>query len=177
MEQLGQTFVEKCQTQGFKAHLWRIPHADGNYHYEVEYVVDPQADTQPDNYMASYQRHLALKKAFSVLESETQTEFTSRLTKGLEKKYWRILAEKEALDLRNKDGLYLPAGFVLKSQGSTRARLVLDPSGNLNGALPKAPNLEEKISLVLRRIQNTTLLLSADIREAYFQIRVAPYRL
>ena len=50
------------------------------------------------------------------------------MTKGLEKKYWRILEEKEALDLRNKDGLFLPTGFVLKSQGLTRARLVLDPS-------------------------------------------------
>ena len=106
------------------------------------------------NYMASYQRHQSLRKAFSGLEPEAQAEFTSRLTKGLEKKYWRIFKEKEALDLLNKDGLYLPAGFVFKNQGSTRARLTLDPSGNLNGALLKAPNLEEKISSVLRRIQN-----------------------
>ena len=95
--------------------------------------------------MASYQRHQSLRKAFSGLEPEAQAEFTSRLTKGLEKKYWRILDEKEAL--RNKDSLYLPAGFVLKNQGSTRARLILYPSGNLNGALLKAPNLEEKSCL------------------------------
>ena len=123
MEQGGKTFVEKCQTEGFKAHIWRIPHADGNYHYEVEYIVDPQADPLPDNYMASYQR-----KAFSGLEPEAQTEFTSRLTKGLEKKFWRILEEKEALDSRKQDGLCLPTGFVLKSQGLARARLVLNPS-------------------------------------------------
>ena len=96
MEQGGQTFVEKCQTEGFKAHLWRIPHEDGTYHYEVDYIVDPQADTLPDNYMPSYQTHLALRKAFSALEPEAQTEFTRRLTKGLEQKYWRILEEKEA---------------------------------------------------------------------------------
>jgi hypothetical protein len=161
MEQLGQTFVEKCQTQGFKAHLWRIPHADGNYHYKVDYTVDPQADTLPGNYMASYHRHQALRKALSALESEAHTEFTSRLTKGPEKKYWRILEKKEALDLRNKDGLYLSAGFELNSKGSTRARLVLNPSGNLNGVLLKAPNLEEKISSVLQKIQNMPVLLSA----------------
>ena len=73
---------------------------------------------------------------------------------------------KKNLDLRNKDGLYLPAGFALKSQGSPCARLVLDPSGNLNGALLKAPNLEEKTSSVLRRIQGMPVLLSADIHEA-----------
>ena len=104
--------MEKCQTEGFKAHLWRIPHEDKNYHYEVDYIVDPQADPLPDNYMASYQRHQSLRKAFSGLEPEAQAKFTSRLTKGLEKKYWRILEEKESLDLRNKDSLYLPAGFV-----------------------------------------------------------------
>ena len=55
MEEGGQTFVEKCQPEGFKAHLRRIPHAVGKYHYEVDYIVDPQADLLPDNYMASYQ--------------------------------------------------------------------------------------------------------------------------
>ena len=116
--------------------------------------------------MASYQRHLALRTAFSALESEAQTEFTTRLIKGKEMKCWRILKEKKNLDLRNKDGLYLPAGFALKSQGSPCARLVLDPSGNLNGALLKAPNLEEKTSSVLCRIQGMPVLLSADIHEA-----------
>ena len=62
------------------------------------------------------------------------------------------------------------AGFVLKSQRLTPARLVLDPSGNLNGALLKSPNLEEKISSVLCRIQNMPVLLSADICEAYFRL-------
>ena len=57
MEKGGQTYVERCQTDGFKAHLWRIPHQDGIYHYEVEYLVDPLAQALPDNYMASYQRH------------------------------------------------------------------------------------------------------------------------
>ena len=70
--------------------------------------------------------------------------------------------------------MYLPAGFVLKNQGSTKARLILDPSGNLNAALLKAPNLEEKIGSVLRRFQNMPILLSADVREAFFKIKVAP---
>ena len=96
----------------------------------------PQAETLPDNYMASYQRQ-ALRKAFSALEIEAQTEFISRLTKGLEKKILEKFRKKEALDLKNKDGLYLPAGFVSKSQGLTCARLVLDSSGNLNGVLLK----------------------------------------
>ena len=90
LEQGGQTFVERCQTKGFKSHFWRIPFADGGYPYEFDYIVDLQADLLPDNYMASYQRHLALRKAFSVLESEAQAQFTSRLTKGLTKKYWKI---------------------------------------------------------------------------------------
>ena len=45
--------------------------------------------------MASYQRHLALRTAFSALESEAQTEFTTRLIKGKEMKCWRILKEKK----------------------------------------------------------------------------------
>ena len=116
MEQGAQTYVERCQTEGFRAHLWKIPHEDGHYHYEVEYLIDPQASPLEDNYMASYQSHQSLRKAFSGLEPEGQAEFTSQLTKGLEKKYWRILEEKEAIDLRNKEGLYLPAGFVLKTK-------------------------------------------------------------
>ena len=70
--------------------------------------------------------------------------------------------------------MYLPAGFVLKKSGTTKARLILDPSGSLNGALLKAPNLEEKISSVLRRIQAMPILLSADVREALFKKKVAP---
>ena len=89
--------MERCQTEGFKSHLWRIPHEDGNYHYEVEYIVDPQGDPLPDTYMASYQRHKSLRKAFSGLEPEAQAEFTSRLTKGLEKKYWRNIRVAPAL--------------------------------------------------------------------------------
>ena len=145
-------------------HLWRIQHADGGYHYEVDYIVDPQADLLPDNYMASNQRHLALRKA--------QTEFTSWLTKGLEKKYWRIFEDKEALDLRNKDGLYLPAGFVLKSQGSTRARLVLDPF-RCEWCTSKSSNPGRKIASVLRRIHGMPVLFSADSPEAYFRLRVS----
>ena len=47
METGGQTYVEKCQTDGFRAHLWRRPHQDGTYHYEVEYLVDPIALSSP----------------------------------------------------------------------------------------------------------------------------------
>ena len=43
MESGGQTYVERCQADGFRDHLWRIPNEDGRYHYEVEYLVDPQA--------------------------------------------------------------------------------------------------------------------------------------
>ena len=82
MEQGGQTYVERCQTEGFEAHLWRIPHEDGHYH-----LVDPQASPLEDNFMASYQPHNSLRKAFSGLEPEAQAEFTSRLAKALEKKY------------------------------------------------------------------------------------------
>ena len=173
METGGQTYVERCQTQSFKAHLWRIPHQDGTYHYEVDYLVDPLAEALPCNYMASYQRHRQLRKSFLGLEVESQAEFSSRLTKGLKSKYWKILSKEEALHLRNTDGLYLPAGFVLKKSGTTKARLILDPSGSLNGSLLKAPNLEEKIASVLRRIQAMPILFSADVREAFFKIKVA----
>ena len=119
-------------------------------------------------------------KSFALLEPATQEEFTARLTKGLASNYWKILDESEALDLRNPPkpgghrGHYLPAGFVLKSQGSTWARLVLDPSSSLNGALLKAPNLEENISSVLQWIQVMPIICSADIREAYFHLRISP---
>jgi hypothetical protein len=106
--------------------------------------VDPLAEALPDNYMAGYQRHQQLRKAFSNLEVEAQIEFTNRLTKGLENKYWQIVEEKEALHLKNTDGLYLLAGFVLKKSGTTKARLILDPSGSLNWSLFKSPNLEEE---------------------------------
>ena len=85
MESGGQTYIERWQADGFRDHLWKIPHEDGRYHYEVEYLVDPQADPLEDNYLASYQRHQSLRKAFSVLEPETKAEFTDRLTRGLGK--------------------------------------------------------------------------------------------
>ena len=75
---------------------------------------------------------------------------------------------------RNFTGHYLPAGFQLKSQGSTRARLVLDPSSSLNGILLKPPNLEDTIQSVLRRLQAMPVICSADIREAYFRLRISP---
>ena len=121
-----------------------------------------------------------MRKAFSALESSAQEEFTGRLTRGLDKQYWRIVPEEEALKLRQlpgpgvEVGHYLPANFVLKTQGSTRARLVLDPSGSLNQSLLKAPNLEQTISSVLRRIQGTPVLCSMDMREAFFRLRVSP---
>ena len=115
-----------------------------------------------------------------MLKPATQEEFTGRLTKGLESKYWKILDEKEALELRKlpnpgcQGGHYLPAGFVLKSQGATQARLVLDSSSSLNGAHLKAPNFEETISSVLKTIQGMPVLCSANIHEAYFRLRVLP---
>ena len=131
--------------------------------------MDPQQTSPlPDNYMQSYQRHKQLRSSYGQLPTEAQIEFRDRLTNGLATGYWRILEENEALHLRDTDGLYLPANFVLKKAGTTKARLVLDPSGSLNGALLKAPNLEQKIASVLRRIQAMPILLSADVKEAFF---------
>ena len=74
METGGQTYVEKCQTDGFRAHLWRRPHQDGTYHYEVEYLIDPIALSSPlqDNYMQSYQRHKQLRLNYGQLTTEAQ---------------------------------------------------------------------------------------------------------
>ena len=69
-----------------------------------------------------------------------------------------------------KTGHWLPANFALKTQGTTKARLVLDPSGALNQTLAKAPNLEQTISKVMRRIQGTPIIFSMDIKEAFFRI-------
>ena len=49
MEEGGQTYMEKSQTEAFKAHLWRVPNQKGGYHYEIEYIVDPTASSLPDN--------------------------------------------------------------------------------------------------------------------------------
>ena len=125
LEQGGQTFIERMQTEAFKAHIWRIPNKEGGYQYRIEYIVDPQANPLPDNYQLSYMRHLTLRKAFNVLEHAAQEEFTQRLTQGLIKGYWQVVPEKEALELRKlpgpgiEVGHYLPANFVLKTQGTT----------------------------------------------------------
>ena len=63
---------------------------------------------------------------------------------------------------------------MLKKAGTTKACLILDLSGSLNGALLKAPNLEQKIASVLRKCQAMPILLNADVREAFFKIKVAP---
>ena len=107
-------------------------------------------------------------------------QFTQRLTQGLRQKYLGVVPNKEALNLRRPPGPgvevghYLPANFVLKTQGMTRARLGLDPSGSLNQTLLKAPNLEQTIASVMRKIQGTPILCSMDIREAFFRITLAP---
>ena len=86
------------------------------------------------------------------------------------------MPEAEAEKLRKpagpgvKIGHYLPGNFVLKTQGTTQARLVLDPSGSLNQTLAKAPILEQNISAGIRRIQATPIIFSCDIREALFRI-------
>ena len=75
---------------------------------------------------------------FKPMTPEEQKEFTKRLVQGLKQRYWEMLPEEKALKLRRPPGPgvtighYLPANFVLKTQGSTRVRLVLDPSGSLN---------------------------------------------
>ena len=91
-----------------------------------------------------------------------------------------MVPEEEALRLRQPPGPgvtpghYLPANFVLKTQGFTRARLVLDPSSSLNQVLLKAPNLEQIIANVMRKIQGTPVLCSQDIQEAFFRLSLAP---
>ena len=73
-------------------------------------------------------RHLSLRKFFSLLEESAQEEFTRRLTEGFKKRYWEIVSNAEVEQLRKhegpgaKTGHYLPANFVLKTQGTTRAR-------------------------------------------------------
>ena len=71
-----------------------------------------------------------------------------------------------------------PGDLVIKryfeSGSESRQALVLDPSGSLNQALAKAPNLEQHIALVMRRIQATPVLWSCDIAESFFRIKTAP---
>ena len=171
--------MERMQTKAFKAHFWRVPAQEGDvakYRYRIKYMRDPSALQLLDNYHISYQRHRNLRNSFSKLEPEAQLEFTKHLTRGLKQRYWEVVPEEEALQLRRPPGPgvtighYLPANFVLKTQGSTRACLVLDPSGSLNQTLLKAPNLEQTIANVMRKIQGTPILCSMDIREAFFRI-------
>ena len=73
----GQTFMEKMQTEAFKAHIWRIPNQErdaAKYRYRIKYISDPNALPLPDNYQISYMQHLSLRNAFSKLELEAQEE-------------------------------------------------------------------------------------------------------
>ena len=178
----GLTYLEQLQTEAFKAHIWRVSAKKGdavNYRYRIKYMRDPSALELPDNYQISYQRHRNLRNSFSKLPEEAQLEFTNRLTQGLKQRYWEVVPEQEALQLRQlpgpgvTPGHYLPANFVLKTQGSTRARLVLDPSSSLNQVLLKAPNLEQTIANVMRKIQGAPVLCSQDVREAFFRLSLA----
>ena len=48
----GQTFMEKLQTEAFKAHIWIIPNTEGDlakYKYMIKDIQDPQAIPLPDN--------------------------------------------------------------------------------------------------------------------------------
>ena len=175
----GKTFMEKKQIDCFKTHIWRSYLKDDTtkYKYKINYIEDPNTLPLPDNYQASYMTHISLRKSFSNLEPAAQAEFTERLTQGLKKKYWEEVPEEEAIAMRRPpgpgvvNGHYLPANFVLKSQGTTRSRLVLDPSGSLNQKLLKAPSLEQNIATVMRRTQCTPIV---DIREAFFRITLSP---
>ena len=165
-----------------KTHIWRSYLEDDptKYQYKINYIEDPNTLPLPENYQASYMRHISLRKSFSNLEPAAQAEFTERLTQGLKKKYWEEVPEEEAIAMRRPpgpgvvNGHSLPANFVLKSQGTTRSRLVLDPSGSLNQKLLKAPNLEQNIATVMRRTQCTPILCCMDIREAFFRITLSP---
>ena len=157
----GQTYVEILQTEAFRSHVCRVYLNPQEYRYKVKYIKHPAALPLSDssNYPVANRRHISLRKAFSKLEKPAQEEFTRRLTEGLKKHYWQIVPENKAEQLRRpagpgvKTGHWLPANFALKTQGTTKARLVLDPSGALNQTLAKAPNLEQRISKVMRRIQ------------------------
>ena len=132
-------------------------------------MLDPSALHLPDNYKISYMRHMSLRILFSKLEPEAQQEFTAQLSKGLRLRYWEVVSDKEAQRLRRPPGpevtvgLYLLANFILKTQGSIRACLVLGLSSSLNQILLKAPNLEQKISSVMRKIQGTPILSLMEI--------------
>ena len=168
METEGKTLSERLEVAAFKSHLWRVPSEEKGgrkYKYMIKYILAEGGKPLEDNFLPAVHRLENLRKAFRKLEPSAQEEFTQRLTQGLNKKYWEIVGEKEATEMRKKilPGHYLPSNFVLKTQGTTRARLVLDPSGTLNQSLLKAPNLEENISSVMRRIQGTPVLCSLDI--------------
>ena len=79
----------------------------------------------------------------------------------------------EKLRGSDKPGHCLQANFVMKepdSWASTKARLVLDPSGTQNQTLVSPLNIEPTISAVLRRIQALPVLFSIDIGEAFFKL-------
>ena len=83
---------------------------------------------------------------------------TRRLSDGLRKKYWEIVSPVQIEKLRGSHtpGKWLLANFVLEEPdlgASTKARLVLDPSGTLNNTLVSPPNIEQSISTFLRRLQ------------------------
>ena len=68
---------------------------------------------------------------------------------------------------------FLPTGVVMKeSPSTTRARLVLDPSRSINTNLIKAPNLENPITSILRRLSTLPFLAFADIGEAFWRMRL-----
>ena len=139
----------------------------------MKYITDPIALPLIDssNYQVAFRIHISLRKAFGKLEEPTQDEITRRLTEGLLKnQYWEIAPEIEAEQLRRPPGPgiqmghWLPANFALKTSGTTKARLALDPSGALNQTLAKAPNLDQTISKVMRRSQGTPYIFSMDIK-------------
>ena len=103
----GLTFLEQLQTEAFIAHIWRVPAKKGDvaiYRYRIKYMRDPSALELPDNYQISYQRHRNLRNSFSKLPEEAQLEFTNRLTQGLKQRYWEVVPEQEALQLRQLPG-------------------------------------------------------------------------
>ena len=72
-------------------------------------MQDPSALQLPDNYQISYMRHLSLRNAFSKLEPDAQKEFTQPMAKT------PILRRPPGPGVTV--GHYLPANFVLKTQG------------------------------------------------------------
>ena len=101
METGGKTLSERLEVEAFNSHLWRVPSEEkggGKY----KYILAEGEKPLEYNFLPAVHRLENLRKAFRKLEPSAQEEFTQRLTQGLNKKYWEIVGEKEATEMRKK---------------------------------------------------------------------------